>query len=317
MEEGMDATTIAKSVFPGAAWKVEAPEAHGLSTEKLNAAAEAVKKIEKRWGFLVVKDGVIVHETYWGGDKDTKGKVFSVTKGFGASLIGIAQTQGKLSVKDKVSDWLPIHHPDIKKGATIEHVLSMTAGGDPEKDTFAYTSGPILNTLPNILQLATGRTPAEFYDTELAGPLGLTCDWPRTAKGWMQIGNQGPMPVLESTHRDLARLGLLWLNRGDWNGRRIIAQDFIDEALKAHFSHNKSYGYLWWINGASGEKGADGERALRIPTAPANVYQALGARGKIIFNVPDHNMVVVTLGDTGSETTPTQDLWRALEKVLA
>jgi CubicO group peptidase (beta-lactamase class C family) len=315
----MDTATSMKrtGVFPGAEWKVESPEAHGLSTEKLIAAAEDVKKIEKRWGFLVVKDGVIVHETYWGGDKDTKGKVFSVTKGFGASLIGIAQSQGKLNVKDKVSDWLPIHHPDIKAGATIENVLAMTAAGDPEQHKFAYTSGPILNTLPNILQLATGRTPAEFYDTELAKPLGLTCTWPRTEKGWMQIGNQGPMPVLEATHRDCARLGLLWLNKGNWNGKQIIAEDFIDAALTAPFPHNKSYGYLWWVNGRTGERGADGMRALRLATAPENVYNALGARGKIVFNIPDQNMVVVTLGDTPSEITPTQDLWAALEKVIA
>src|SRR5690606_38730591 len=174
-------------VFPGDDWLVEEPAQHDLDAALLDQAAAAVRKIDERWGFLVVKDGVIVHETYYSGDRETKHPVFSVTKGFGASLVGIAQKRGLLHVTDLISDWLPVHHPHIKEGATIEHILSMTAGGSPEANTYLYTSGPILNSLPNILWLATGKTPAQFFDEDLARPLGLTLDWPRNSRGWMQI----------------------------------------------------------------------------------------------------------------------------------
>ena len=232
---------------------------------RLAQAALAVRRIETRFGFLVVKDGAVVHETYYQGDATSRHKVFSITKGFGASLVGIAQTNGYLNVKDKVFDWLPIHHPDIKDGATIEHILAMTAAGDPNRNSYQYTSGPILNSLPNILWLATGRSPARFYDEELAAPLGLTLTWPRTEKGWMQIGNRGPMPVLEATHRDVARLGQLWLDKGVWRGKRLIDESFIDAALRPTFPEaNMAYGYLWWLN-------RDGEwRDTRTPAGRAS-----------------------------------------------
>ena len=304
-------------------WPVRSPESVGLDPAKLKAATEAVRRIEQRYGFLIVKDGAIVHETYFEGSVQTKHKVFSITKGFGASLVGIAQTKGLLNVKDKVFDWLPIHHPDIKAGATIEHILAMTAAGDPERNTYQYTSGPILNSLPNILWLASGRSPAQFYEEELAAPLGLTMDWPRTAKGWMQIGNRGPMPVLEATHRDVARLGQLWLDKGVWNGVRLIDEAFIDTALQPPFPEaNMAYGYLWWLNKAGGVwrdplPAANPREGKRVSRAPENFYSAQGARGKLMFVIPDQRMIVVTLGETVGEYQPTQDLWAAIEPLLS
>jgi CubicO group peptidase (beta-lactamase class C family) len=304
-------------------WPVCSPESAGLDPAKLAAATEAVRRIDTRCGFLIVKDGAIVHETYFEGNADTRHKVFSITKGFGASLVGIAQTKGLLDVKDKVFDWLPIHHPDIKADATIEHILAMTAAGDVERNTYQYTSGPILNSLPNILWLATGRSPAQFYDEELAAPLGLTMVWPRTAKGWMQIGNRGPMPVLEATHRDCARLGQLWLDKGVWQGKRLIDEAFIDAALRPPFPEaNTAYGYLWWLNKDGGVwrdplPAANPRQGKRVPRAPENFYSAQGARGKLMFVIPDQRMIVVTLGETAGEIQPTLDLWAAIEPLLA
>ena len=75
-----------RTVFPGAEWAVERPEEHGLSAEALARATEGVRAVEERYGFLVVKDGVIVHESYFTGDKDSKYRTFSVTKGIVTSL---------------------------------------------------------------------------------------------------------------------------------------------------------------------------------------------------------------------------------------
>ena len=302
-------------------WAEMSPRDAGLDPAGLAQAAAAVRRIETRYGFLVVKDGAVVHETYYQGDATSRHKVFSITKGFGASLVGIAQSKGYLSVKDKVSDWLPVHHPDIKDGATIEHILAMTAAGDPGRNTYQYTSGPILNSLPNILWLASGRSPARFYDEELAAPLGLTLTWPRTARGWMQIGNRGPMPVLEATHRDVARLGQLWLDRGMWRGKRLIDAEFIEAALRPTFPEaNMAYGYLWWLNrdGAwrDTKTPAVAHQGKRIPRAAENVFCALGARGKLMIVIPDHRMIVVSLGETDNEMHPTLDLWAAIEPLL-
>lgn len=315
--------TTKKTAFPVAGWQVEPPEAHGLDGRRLAEAAAEVRGIQERYGFLVVKSGVIVHETYFSGDETSKHRTFSVTKGYGSSLVGIAATRGLLDVKDAVTDWLPYHHPDIKDGATIEHILSMTAGHDPVGSHYAYTSGPILNTLPNILWEATGVPPYEFYQEALAMPLGLSLTWHHTDKGWLQIGNRGPLPVMEASHRDLARLGLLWLNRGEWDGKRLISEDYIEAALRPPFPQaNNAYGYLWWLNPREGSwrsagGGATGEGS-RLPNAPENVYNALGANAQIIFVVPDHDLVVVSMGFTAGsgEGSPTSRVWEAIASFL-
>lgn len=312
-----------QSVFPGAEWQVESPEQHGLSSDRLRAADDAAKQVEQRYGFLVVKDGVIVHETYFSGDKDSIYPAFSVAKGFGSALVGIAETKGLLSVTDKVQDWLPIHHPDIVKDATIAHVMSMTAGHEPPGTTYKYTSGPILNSLPNILWLASGMPPYNFYKKELAKPLGLKLEWPHLDKGWVQIGTQRVqgLPPLPATHRDLARLGLLWLNKGNWNGKQIISKEFIEASIRPPFPDaNSAYGYLWWLNTEDGTwhtpYGDTGTGKI-LSNAPANMYYAAGARSQLIYVIPDHNMVVVTMGNTTSrETNPTALLWDAIATFL-
>jgi len=100
--------------FPGMDWNVEAPEDHGLDAGRLADAAKAVGEIERRYGFLVIKSGAVVHETYYEGDAASKYHTFSITKGFGATLVGIALTQGCLTAKDLIWDWLPSPPPGYK-----------------------------------------------------------------------------------------------------------------------------------------------------------------------------------------------------------
>jgi len=302
------------SAFPGAEWATGSPEAHGLDSGRLEAAARAASEIGGRQGFLVVKGGVIVHESYFEGDAETLHPAFSVAKGFGATLVGIAQMQGHLELSDRVDHWVPIHHPDIVPGATIEHLITHTAGSEPAGSVFRYTSGNILNTVPNILELATGMTPNEFFERELAAKIGLGFEWPHTERGWFQIGTQrvhglGPVPM---NHRDMARLGLLWLNKGNWNGEQLLDEAFIAAGTAAPFPDaTRNYGYQWWLNGTSDEG------TQRIPGAPSNVYHALGGSFQYIYVIPDHDIVVVTLGDPEvSESGQTQKLWNVIAGFL-
>ena len=293
------------NVFPDREWDTAQPEDHGLDSEKIEAAAAEIFTIEKRYGFLLVKDGVILHERYKR-DAAATNHIFSVTKGLGATLVGIAQQQGMLHVNDLVSDWLPVHHADIAEGAEIRHLLNMTASRTPVGSWWQYNSAEILNSMTGILWLASGSTPHQFYTERLRQPLGLDFDWPCNERGWIQIGSQGPLPVIEASHRDMARLGHLWLNRGNWRGEQIVDPLFVDEALQPPYPQaNGAYGYLWWLNSDQGTwrttGGNSGSDARWFPYAPANVFMALGARGKVIIVVPDHNVVVVTMGDTAQE----------------
>jgi CubicO group peptidase (beta-lactamase class C family) len=220
-------------------------------------------------------------------------------------LIGVAQTQGLLNVEDLVSDWLPVHHPEIVEGARIKHLLNMTAGKEPVGSRWRYNSNEILNSLTGILWLASGMPPRDFYEQHLRHQVGFSFDWPANPKGWIQIGSQGPMPVIEATHRDIARLGLLWLNGGNWAGQQIIDPAFVAEALSAPYPEaNGAYGYLWWLNEGHGTWRTTGGQSGTGPWYPelaTNVFIGLGARGKVLVVVPDEQLIVVTMGDTPQE----------------
>jgi CubicO group peptidase (beta-lactamase class C family) len=305
-------------VFPEGDWEVEPPAEHGLDAAALDRAAGAIAGVEERYGFLVVKNGVIVHETYYQGDATSQHKIYSLTKGFGAALTGIAATEGWLSVQDRVTDWLPYHTPDIAEGATVEHILSMTAAHDPVGETYEYTSGPVLNTLPNILWEAAGMSPRDFYQQCLAEPLGLTLHWPSTDRGWMQIGNRGPMPVLTATHRDIARLGWFWLNRGRWGDRQLIDEQFIAASLTPPFpAANNAYGYLWWLNTPGGAWKTAGNQTgdgAWFPGAPDDLFVGIGARGKLLYVLPSENMVVVSMGETAAGGV--HAVWSSIKEML-
>ncbi len=314
----MATPTLAKPIYPGADWDVDRPDSHGLDAASLDRAAREIATVEERYGFLVIKDGVVVHETYYHGDAASQWQVFSITKAFGAALTGIAATRGWLSVKDRVTDWLPYHAPEIADGATIEHILSMTAAHDPVGETYEYTSGPVLNTLPNILWEASGMPPRDFYQHCLAEPLGLTLTWPSTDRGWMQIGNRGPMPVLTATHRDVARIGWLWLNGGRWGDQQLVDTEFVSASVTPPFpAANNAYGYLWWLNKPDGTwKTAGGEtgQGAWFPDAPEDMFVGIGARGKLMFVLPSENMVVVSMGET--QTSGVHAIWSAIRSML-
>ena len=113
---------------------------------------------------------------------------------------------------------------------------------------------------------------------------------------------------------------MLWLNQGNWKGKQIISKEFIEASIRPPFPEaNNAYGYLWWLNKDGGTwrspYGTSAEGKM-IPNAPANVYYAAGARSQLIYVVPDHNVVVVTMGNTERGGTPTHAIWDAIASFL-
>ncbi|MCC6342284.1 MAG: serine hydrolase [Bryobacterales bacterium] len=81
---------------------------------------------------------------------------------------------------------------------------------------------------------------------------------------------------------DLARFGLLFLNRGNWNGRRLVAEEWIREATTPS-AHGPDYGYLWWLN----------TKRKQWPSGPASSFAAVGNGGNIVWIDPEHGIVLV------------------------
>jgi CubicO group peptidase (beta-lactamase class C family) len=290
--------------FPGEAWETCEPEGLGIKAKDVDKAMSDILAIPERAGILMVKDGRIIGERYERPDT-TKTHIYSITKGLGATLVGIAVRQGIIRTTDRIRDWLPVHHPDIAPDAEVRHVLNMSAGTEPAGNAWRYNSNYILNSIPGILWQASGERPVDFYNKYLKAPLGLSFDWPSNDRGWIQIGSQGPLPVIEASHQDLARLGLLWLRRGMWGGVEIMPSSYVDEALTPTYPHiNGAYGYLWWLNSAEGNYVTTGKASGAgswFANAAPDDFMALGARGKVMIVVPQHNFIMVSLGDTAQE----------------
>jgi CubicO group peptidase (beta-lactamase class C family) len=289
---------------------------------KLQAALDQVT--EQRIALeslLIIRNGAIVSETYYNGsDQDTPHALFSVTKSFIATLVGIAFDQGELNGLDQpVLALLPgrsyANLDDRKEVLSIEDVLTMSTGlewieGDPayrelymgrdwvknlldrpvtEKpgERFNYCSG-CAHLLSAILQEQTGMPTRKFADKYLFKPLGITeLRWEEDAQH-IAIGGWG----LSLTPRDMARLGYLYLQQGQWDGEQILSPGWIEAATTKHLpaGDRLDYGYQWWIH-------------REIPA-----YMALGRGGQTIFVAPELDLIVVTTANLNGGHDPILDL---------
>lgn len=272
---------------------------------------------------LLVKNGkLILEEYFYGYDRDKKHQLRSATKSVTSILVGIAKDQKMIkSVDQKVYEFFPeyeeIDWSAPKNKITLKQVLTMTAGLDwnewtyPDSDTrssiygmvrsddwiefvlnkgivqspgeiFNYSSGLSL-VLGAILKNKTGLYANDFADKYLFGPLGISeFSWQQGPNGMVYTsgGDRG----LWLRPRDMAKIGLLFLNKGNWKGQQIVSPEWVNESTKSHvnaFFAGSEYGYQWW----RGEK-AIGNRTI-------GVFYAAGHGGQYIFVCPSLDLVAV------------------------
>jgi CubicO group peptidase (beta-lactamase class C family) len=243
-------------------WPTGEPEEYGLDRAVLDAAADSIQRTTgNRYGMVVIRKGVLIYEKYWQGTADDRHVIYSCTKSWGSTLIGIAVTQGLLTVKDDVREWVPMPVSGVSEGALVEHVLTQSSHTNPPGRSFQYNSGYLLNTASEVLEAASGMPSHDFYQRFLVEPLALSMTWPpcpaggcpgtRYREGYIQFGNQPPeapnAELPESSVRDQAKLGWLWANNGVWNGKTLISPEYIAAASKPGAGFRADYGYLWWL----------------------------------------------------------------------
>ena len=342
-----------RAAGPGSGpWQFGTPEEHGLDPRALAAAAAAVGQIAGRQGIVFVRNGVIVHEQYWSSDyfraePSHRNVSFSAGKSWGAALVGVAVTQGRIAVEDHASKYVAPEMSGLNANVTIEQLLTMTSGGtlivkpsskrprrlddtsprgpgveysrtsEPERgappgygttlqpgSVFYYDGAPA-DHLAGIVAAAVGRTSHAYIAEQLLKPLGVE-HFAYQREGVDSQGNIRIGGSIELSVRDMARLGQLYLNRGRWGDRQLIDANYIARSTTPSL-RNPSYGYLWWLN-----------REGRIPTAPRSMYYAAGAFGQYVFVLPEHDMVIATMGfdPAGRAAQDPSLLWQALSAAL-
>jgi CubicO group peptidase (beta-lactamase class C family) len=267
--------------------------------------------------------------------------VFSGTKSYTSTLVGIAEGEGALDVDDRASTYIPEWVGTPSEGVTIRDLLSNDSGrhwdavtdyqglttasdrtalaialpqdADPGT-TWAYNNAAI-QTLDAVLAQATGTSPAAYAEERLFEPIGMQ----HSHLSVDGAGNTSMFSGLRSTCEDMARFGYLFLHEGSWDGTPIVPAEWVEAATgQPSQTLNAAYGYLWWLN-RPGPIAADPLRPVTadeaavaphghlVPGAPERMYWALGFGGQVVQVDPDSGTVVVRLGprgDLGATTGP-------------
>lgn len=319
--------------LPGADWQETAAEAQGVDTAKLEAALAYLRENSGKDGtheVVIIRNGVLI----WKGDRvDKVHGIWSATKSFTSTVLGLLIDDGACTLETRAAQVLPsmaVAYPEV----TLRHFTTMTSGyravGDephgtyehgPSSTPFVPDATPLfapgtkyaywdsaMNQFGNALTRIAGEPLHDLFKRRIADPIGMRpSGW-----AWGDFGKVDGITVnggsgnngkqVQICARELARLGLLFLYRGDWNGKQLVSSEWIDQATRTHvptdmaLGHRSSadgrgvYGFNWWVNGVR----ADGQR--KWPGAPAGTYSASGYNNNDMFIIPEWNMVVVRLG---------------------
>lgn len=268
---------------------------------------------------LVAKNGKLILEAYFHGkERETLHDLRSVGKSVTSTLVGIALYQGAIenldrAILDYFPEYLPLKTPDPRKSRVrIRDLLTMRSGFDADDDSdkspgqekrmlrtndwvryalnVPMASEPDLRwnyagmnslLLGCIVEAAT-KTPLEAYlERSLLQPLGIqNYRWRKTPQG--RAAGQG---FLSLRPRDALKFGLLFLNKGCWQGQQVVPPSWVAKATRRYtplgYSSNSGYGYQWWISSAM------------VNRQRYNFYFASGNGGQKIYILPQEEMVVV------------------------
>lgn len=272
--------------------------------------------------YLIIKNDSVRYEQYWDGyGENSVSNSFSMAKSFVGALIGCALQDGYIKSLDQpVGDFIPEYKEGENARLTIRHLITMSSGINFDEDyinplaypaaayygtdikkltlgykvteepgkVFKYLSG---NTelLGMIIEKVTGKTLSEYMSTRLWQPMGA-----RNTAFWSldhENGMEKAYCCFNSNARDFSRFGLLYLHNGNCNGKQLVTEEFVKQAVHAaplldeNGKPNTCYGYQWWILDYKGH----------------HIPYCRGILGQYIIVIPDKNMVVVRLGHKRSK----------------
>lgn len=260
---------------------------------------------------MILKNGKIVLEKYFGTfTSDSIHYWASASKSLTAFLTGIAQEDSLLSINDSVTNYLgqgwTSCTAEQENQITIRNLITTTSGLNDNPTGGCENT----DTDPACLQYLTTPGTRWAYHTGayrqmedvIASASGMTYNQYTFQKIESETGMQGLWfnYVFYSHVRDAARFGLLALNKGVWASDTLLHDTaYFNAMIHTSQNFNKSYGYLWWLNGQTSYM-APGLQVVfpgsLVPNAPADMFAALGKNDQKIYVVPSENMVVVRLG---------------------
>lgn len=282
------------------------PEEQGVSSAGILAFVEAAdQNINTMHSFMLVRHGKVIAEGWWKPEAPEKRHVlWSLSKSFTSTAVGLAAAEGKLSIDDKVLKFFPQDAPaepsENLKAMRVRDLLTMSTGHETEPrfrpDTtwvksflahpvpYAPGSRFLYNTPATYMQSAivqkvSGQTVLEYLRPRLFEPLGIEePEWGTSPQG-ISLGGYG----LHIRTEDIAKFGQLYLQKGEWHGRQLIPAAWIEMATARQVANDmapsgvnkpdwrQGYGFQFWrcTHGAWRGDGKDGQFCIVLPEQDA------------------------------------------------
>jgi CubicO group peptidase (beta-lactamase class C family) len=303
----------------------------GHAVERFVDALEATEGVEPH-GLMILRHGSVIAAGWWSPYAPERlHLLYSLSKSFTSTAVGLAAAEGLLSLDDPVVSYFPELDAVITDTRTrsmlVRHIAAMSSGHledtwqrastsrpdnpvrgflelRPDRDpgsVFAYNQSATY-TMATILQRVTGTTVTDYLRSRLFDPIGAgEVAWAQLPAG-QDVGFTG----LHATTDTIARLGELYLRNGVWLGKQVLPAGWVEQATKQHISTDtvvdpavgdkpdwrQGYGFQFWRS--------------------RHGYRGDGAYGQYCLVLPEQDAVVALLGQS-SETQALLDLvWREL-----
>lgn len=295
------------------------PEAEGVSSRGiirfLDAAQHSKNVIHS---FIFLRHGKVIAEGWWDPyQPKLRHSLYSVSKTFTSTAVGLAVSDNKLNLTDKVISFFPNDLPQslspYLSELSVRDLLTMSGGMDPDPSLTvgsknrnwmkAFLSTPIVHKpgtvflynsmgtfmLSAIVQKVTGQKLVDYLKPRLFDPLGISgMDWEENMMG-MNTGGWG----LRIRTEDMAKLGQLYLQKGNWNGNQILPASWIEEATTVKIIQHPQLAQL-------SKDSSDWEQGYgyQIWLCRHHAYRADGAFGQYIIVFPEWDAVLAIQSET-------------------
>jgi CubicO group peptidase (beta-lactamase class C family) len=318
-----------------ASWDTISPSALGWCMNEIDTLYDYLQAQDTK-GFIVLKDGKIVLEKYFGTfTKDSLWVWNSAGKTITSFLTGKAQEENYLSIQDPSSTYLgtgwtnctALQESNIK----IRNQLTMTSGlddGVPDNnctiDTclkylaatgtrWAYHTA-VYSKLVDVVTASTGVSYNSYTQSKLKNKIGMSGTWI----------NSGYNKVYVSNARSMARFGLLIQNKCIWNADTLLHDtSYINQMTSSSQLLNPSYGYLWWLNGKASYMLPSSQFVFSgsfAPNAPSDMFSAVGKNGQIASISRSKGLVLIRMGNQLTNTpmpfTLIDEIWNHLNHAM-
>ncbi|SFI87254.1 serine hydrolase domain-containing protein [Planctomicrobium piriforme] len=282
------------------------PESQGVDSAVIQAFVQTEdQQIHTLHSVMILRHGKVVAEGWWQPEAADKQHIlWSLSKSFTSTAVGLAVAEGKLSIDDPVLKFFPNEAPanpsSNLQAMKVRDLLTMTTGHETEpkrpeegKWVEAFLNHPVpfepgTHFLYNsqatymqsaIVQKVTGQTVLDYLRTRLFEPLGIENPVWGTSPDGITLGGYG----LHVRTEDIAKFGQLLLQKGKWQGRQLVPAAWIEQATSKQVSNDankkstvdwkQGYGFQFWqcTHGAYRGDGKDGQFCIVLPQYDAVV----------------------------------------------